>query len=582
MRCIALKTYLCITIFASVVGGLGCANHIKAHSPASETAPAASFSQFRYEGFDPAFTATLKKGQFQNPILAGFHPDPTITRAGGYYYLANSSFGFTPGLPIFKSQNLIQWQKIGYALAGKSILNLEGKDISRGIYAPTLRYHQGVFYLVTTAVASGGNFLITATDPAGPWSEPTWLPEVGGIDPDIFFDDNGKVYISHNDQPPGAPLYDGHRAIWMWQLDLTTKKIIAGSKKLLVNGGVNIDEKPVWVEGPHIFKRGDWYYLTCAEGGTGVNHSQVMFRTKNLDQPFLPYSKNPILTQRHLSQKRVNPVTSVGHADLFQIENGDWWAVFLGARPYSNNNYNTGRETFMLPVTWHNGWPHILPASDTVPYRLSAPKITAKTSQAINHSLRPTTGNFQYTDNFTGTQLDLDWVRLRDGRWNFATQAQGKLTLKAATKTLRDLSQPAFLARKIQHIQFTASIDLWAPANPNIEAGIAAFQNAEHHYFLGLKKATAGYTLFLEKVAKGRKRVVARENLRNLKANEKINLKIDCDGAKIKFLLQAPGDKKPVQLGDIEDGTLLSTEVAGGFVGAHIGPHVRATQPPLP
>ncbi len=339
--------------------------------PGASATDAVEFDWFRYD--TPPALYEVEETQFKNPVLPGYYPDPSITRKGDDYYLVNSSFSYTPGLPVFHSKNLTDWKLVGYALDRASQTSFAGLGISRGIFAPTLRYHDGVFYLITTAVDSGGNFILTATDPAGPWSEPVWLPEVGGIDPDIFFDDNGKAYIAHNDAPPGEPLYNGHRAIWLWEFDLTTMKVVPSSRKLLVNGGVDISQKPVWIEGPHIYKKDGWYYLTCAEGGTGPQHSQVVFRTRSLSEAFVPYQNNPILTQRDLPLPRPDAVDAAGHADFIQGPDGRWWSVFLATRPYLNDWYNTGRETFLLPMTWQAGWPMILPSGKPIPVTLPKP-----------------------------------------------------------------------------------------------------------------------------------------------------------------------------------------------------------------
>jgi len=124
---------------------------------------------------------------FKNPILPGFYPDPSICRVDTDYYLVTSSFAYFPGIPIFHSNDLVNWKQIGHVLDRVSQLNLDGLGHSDGIYAPTIRYHEGTFYLTTTNVYGGGNFIVTAPDPCGPWSDPIWLPEAPGIDPSLFF-----------------------------------------------------------------------------------------------------------------------------------------------------------------------------------------------------------------------------------------------------------------------------------------------------------------------------------------------------------------------------------------------------------
>ena len=277
---------------------------------------------------------------YSNPILAGFYPDPSICRVGEDYYIVNSTFAYYPGIPIFHSKDLVDWQQIGHVLDRPEQLNLDGLGVSRGVFAPTICYYNGIYYVTNTLVDGGGNFVVTAEDPVGPWSNLVWLPDVVGIDPSLFFDDDGTCYIIYNGEPPeNKSLYDGHRALWMYEFDKKAKKTI-GKKYLIVNGGTDISKKPIWIEGPHIFKKEGYYYLIAAEGGTGYEHAEVVFRSKRVKGPYESYQKNPILTQRHLNPNRKNPVTCTGHADFVETPNGEWWAVFLGCRPYEHNFYN--------------------------------------------------------------------------------------------------------------------------------------------------------------------------------------------------------------------------------------------------
>lgn len=323
-------------------------------------APPVYFDWFEYSGHDAAFETPLPAGHYRNPILAGFHADPSIVSANGRFYLVNSSFTYFPGIPVFESVDLVHWKQIGNVIDRPGQLDFDGLSVSRGIFAPAIAYHDGMFYVVTTAVDSGGNFIATARDPAGPWSDPHWLPGVGGIDPSLFFDEDGTVYLLNNDEPPGPQRYEGHRAIWMQQIDLATFQPV-GPRKVLIDGGVEPAKNPIWIEGPHLYKRDGWYYLSDAEGGTGPQHSQVVLRSRDVWGPYVPYADNPILTQRDLPDDRPLPITNAGHADLVEGPDGSWWAVFLASRNYDTRHYNTGRETYLLPVEWRNGWPVILP-----------------------------------------------------------------------------------------------------------------------------------------------------------------------------------------------------------------------------
>lgn len=535
------------------------------------SAPAtATFYEFQYTGKDAVFDQPLAADEYFNPVLAGFYPDPSMTRAGDSYYLTVSSFSYFPGAPIFKSDDLVNWQQIGHALDRPEQFNPTGIRMTRGMFAPTLRYHDGVFYLITTAVDAGGNFIVTATDPAGPWSDPIWLPEVGGIDPDIFFDDDGKVYITHNDAPRGEPIYDGHRAIWMWEYDPEQKAVVQGSKQLLVNGGTDIAQEPVWIEAPHIFKKDGWYYLSCAEGGTGYNHSQVIFRSRSLSEPFVSYAGNPILTQRDLDIDRANPITTAGHADMVQTQNGEWWAVFLATRAYDKTAYNTGRETFLLPVSWRDGWPHILPAGEVISYTNTKPDLPAATE-----TIAPTSGNFTWRDSFDGEGLDMHWVmhRTPEGDWHHQNSEAGTLSLTAKADQLGELKQPAALFRRQQHTHYQASTELALPSQAGYSAGLSVFQNEKSHYYLGVTKSDDSYRLFLER-AQGDSLTIIREHTLEHIDQDTLELGVEQNAGEISFYVETAPDIR-ITLADKIDGKMLSTEVAGGFLGAMIGMHAR-------
>ncbi len=525
-----------------------------------------NFYQFTYEGKDEIFKSPLKNNQFRNPILAGFYPDPSIVRVDDNYYLVNSSFAYSPGVPIFQSKDLINWQSLGHVLTTPTQLPIEKQSSSRGIYAPTIRYHQGIFYLITTLVDIRGNFIVTAKNPAGPWSDPILLPEIGGIDPDLFFDDDGKVYIAHNDAPIGEPLYNGHRAIWLWEYDLKNQKVVKDSGRVIVNGGVDISKKPIWIEGPHIYKINGWYYLVCAEGGTGHDHSAVVFRSKSLDQPFVAYEGNPILTQRDLPADRVNPIANAGHVDLVQTTEGEWWAVFLATRPYEKNLFNTGRETFLLPVTWKDGWPIILEKGQPIPLQLTAPKTQSKTTS------KPLTGNFVWTDSFDQPQLQSEWLKLRQSSEEFVAMKKGKLQMNARNVRMDSMDQPAFLGRRQQHTQFDASTEISFPANKT-SAGLVAFQNEQHHYYFGVKSINNQHTIFIEQANGNPPKIIHEETLKKNSTVDSIKLEVKVNAGKINFSYQQGNTRK--NLLQNADAKILSTEVAGGFVGTMIGLHAR-------
>ena len=536
------------------------------------TQTTAHFSWFAYEGNDAFFAKKPAAEHFQNPILAGFYPDPSITRAGDAFYMVTSSFAYFPGVPIFKSTDLVNWQSVGYVLDRPEQVNLLNAGVSRGIFAPAIRFHNGVFYMITTLVDTGGNFIVTATDPAGSWSNPVFLPEIDGIDPSLFFDEDGKVYITHNGPPPGEPLYDGHRAIWMWEYDPKTQKVVKDSSRLLVNGGVDLAKKPVWIEAPHIYKINGWYYLLCAEGGTAEDHSEVVFRTKNLAEPFVPYEKNPILTQRDLDPKRQNPIATAGHADIVQTAAGEWWAVFLATRNYDRDYFNTGRETFLLPVTWKDGWLTILPPKTEIPAQLPKPKGLKPTADSAT-----LTGNFQWMDDFSKKELGFEWNMLRTSAEVPYVLGDGPgVQLKARAVSMADSTQPAFIGRRQQHQTYSSTTRLALPLEDNIKAGIVAFQSEQAHFFLGAVREKNGYRIFLEKAAQSLP--VEEKSLPLNKSAGYVDFKVTGDKGLISFHYRPEGEKAWLPVAENLDATVLSTQKAGGFVGSYLGLHARIEQ----
>ncbi|WP_343125566.1 glycoside hydrolase family 43 protein [Termitidicoccus mucosus] len=556
----------------------------------------AEFTSFTYEGRDPVFDRQPPSpSQYYNPILPGFYPDPDICRAGKDFYLINSSFSYYPGVPIFHSTDLVNWTQLGHVLDRPSQLDLDGLPVSSGIFAPAITHHDGLFYMITTNVRGIGNFYVTAKDPAGPWSDPVTLPEIDGIDPSFFFDDDGRAYIVHNGPPPdNKPLYDGHRAIWLWEFDPAVRAV-NGKGRIIVNGGVRLADKPVWIEGPHIFKRNGFYYLCAAEGGTSVNHSQVVFRTRSLAEPFEPFPGNPILTQRDLDPLRPDPVTSLGHAALVDAGNGEWWAVFLGVRPYEGNHYNTGRETFLLPVRWENDWPVILKKGAALPRVLPRPGLPASAGAggAPSSGAVPLTGSFTWRDDFDDARLGLPWVFLRTPRerWWSLTARPGSLLIaprpvalhSAKNKDARANGNPSFIARRQQHGNFTAAATLAVNAETAAgEAGLAALQNDTNYFFLGVRIGDGkAREIFLE-THTGKSvapEIIARAPLPGRAGpGESIELRITGAGKDYSFAYRLRGDDTWNVLKENADGRILGTQSAGGFVGAVLGLYARAPQ----
>ena len=360
-----MKTNL--TLIAVSAGLLSLLDSCTVASAAKEIEPQKSvaiFDSFTYEGADDYYkdNPLADESSFYNPILPGWYSDPTIcTNGEGDYFIATSTFTYFPGVPLFHSRDLVNWKQVGHILSRPSQLQNMGKQhVSGGIFAPDIAYNPAnkTYYMITTNVGAG-NFFVKTQDPFGEWSDPIMLPEVQGIDPAFFFDEDGKGYIVNNDDAPdGKAEYPGHRTVRVVEFDTAADKCV-GERKIVVNKGCRPEEKPIWCEGPHIYKVDGQYYLMTAEGGTSTWHSEVIYRGPSPFGPFTPWEGNPILTQRTLDKSRENPITCAGHADLVQTKEGDWWGVFLACRPVKNDMENLGRETFMMPVKWtEDGWPY--------------------------------------------------------------------------------------------------------------------------------------------------------------------------------------------------------------------------------
>jgi len=542
---------------------------------AADPGSAAQFAWVSYAGVDPAaeaFPAT--KAQYRNPIIPGFHPDPSIVRVHDDYYLVNSSFAFFPGIPLFHSRDLVNWQQIGNAIDRPEQFNFSGLGIARAIFAPTIRWHDGMFYIVGTCMECGFNFIITAKNPAGPWSDPVWLKSIDGIDPDLFIDSDSRAWIAYNGPPAGAPAYQGHRAIWLQELDLKTRKIL-GPRSIIVNGGVDITQHPIWIEGPHLIKKEGWYYLIAAEGGTASGHSEVVFRSKTLAGPYIPGPDNPILTQRDLDPGRPFPVAATGHADFVDAGQAGWWSVFLGTRPYETNLSNLGRETLLLPVTWQHGWPYMLPPKTPVPRVLARPQLPA--TLVVDRS--------RWRDNFESKTLSPDWEMMRTPakNWYSFGAGPGALTLQARAVSISGSANPSFLGKRQRHENAVVETEVhYIPVRDGDRAGLVVFADERHHYFLGICRDRQGPKLVVA-MRNGADdpdagRIIAAAAYAGL-PGDAIRLRVNARGAAYDFSFAVGGAAWTVLLANA-DGRILASEPTNQFTGTLIGVYAARTAPP--
>jgi alpha-N-arabinofuranosidase len=496
-----------------------------------------------------------------NPILKGFYPDPSIVKVGTDYYLVNSTFSFFPGLPIFHSKDLKNWKQVDNAIDRTSQLQFLKQRTTRGLFAPGISYHNGTFYIACTNIDDGGNFVITAKNPAGPWTDPVWLRKVRGIDPSIHFIDD-KAYIIYNSDPPeNKSLYPGHRTIRMYEFDPLALQVV-GEEQILVNGGVDISKKPVWIEGPHLLQRNGWYYLYAAEGGTSVNHSEVVLRSKSVWGPYTPYENNPILTQRGLPEDRKHPVTSTGHAQLVEGPDGKTYSIFLACRPYTGDYYNTGRETFIAPVEWINDWPVIDPAHKEVQYYYPANFPEVKQPGAL-----PQSGNFSYRLKFDKV-LDPSLLFLRScDSSSFSLNKKTGLTMQLKPATVMELGVPSFIGKRQQHLYASAetAMDFTAKAE-NEKAGFMVYYDEHHFYYLCKSIANGQPVLQLFKGKEGDKGMELITSSPLTGKGGQVQLKIEAQGDHYDFHYAVKANNW-IKLAGGLDAKYLSTRLAGGFTG---------------
>ncbi|XSG76808.1 glycoside hydrolase family 43 protein [Herpetosiphon llansteffanensis] len=487
--------------------------------------------------------------RFQNPIMSGFYPDPAICRVGEDYYLIHSTFEYFPGVPIHHSRDLVHWQQIGHILDRPSQLNLDEIHPSAGIFAPTISHHNGTFYMITTLIAGKerhGNFIVTAQSPAGPWSDPYWL-DADGIDPSLFFEDGRAWYVGNRGK--AEPDYVGQCELWLQELDLSTMQLI-GEQYVLWRGALN---GVVWTEGPHLYNIDGWYYLLIAEAGTEYNHAVTIARSRELTIGYEGYRANPILTHRQLG--RDYPIMGTGHADLVQTQNGEWWMVLLAMRPYGGEFYNLGRETFLTPVRWEEGWPLISPGTGKVESSYPAPDLPLQRwpVQAA-------------CDHFDGAVLGMHWMFLRTPRseWWSLSERPGWLRMQLRPEQINQMVNPSFVGRRQQHMNFLAQTVLeFQPQQAHEVAGMVLIQNHKYQVQFVINGEQQASVIVC--------RNGEEETLASLPVSgQRQYLRVVAYGQEYSFFVAEQPDAWQPVLENL-DGRFLSTPIAGGFVGTVIG-----------
>ncbi len=529
---------------------------------------------------------------FINPVIPGAHPDPSICRAGDDYYIVNSSFEYFPGLPVHHSKDLVNWELIGYGLHRKAqalgAVNLVDVQQDGGIHAPTIRYHDGTFYIITTNVYSPVekdkptdmvNFIITADDPEGPWSEPHVIEGAPGIDPDLFFDDNGKVYFvgTHD---VGNPNKDGIGEIWVQELDLENWKL-TGERHSVWRGACG----GCCVEGPHMYKENDTYYLLIAEGGTSFNHAVMIAASDSVFGPFDSNPRNPILTSRHLTKDYW--VNSTGHADLVELPDGRWYMVALGIRNEIDRASNMGRETHLMPVTWEPatvGWEEVS-EGNWQPVKYQFPVAAPHTGRVERYTPlpfedKPQRYNDAFVDNFDGHTLNLEWNfrRVPQAETYSLTTREGFLRLYAKPERfeMRERYSLMGIRQKESDFEYSARME-FSPEKNNTEAGISLFQKDDNYMNFIVVRKNGNPTLRLNISEKDKEATVKKENMLS-NYNDEIILKVVSKNDKYHFTYSLNGGNSFKSFITTGADYILSDGYTGAFMGIYATGNGRSTK----
>lgn len=474
--------------------------------------------------------------KYNNPIIRGFNPDPSICKVGIDYYLVTSSFEYFPGIPIYHSTDLVNWKHIGNCITKNTQLSLKEAKDSGGIWAPTIRHWKDTFY-VTATLDDLGNFIISTKDIYDEWSAPVWV-SMGGIDPSLYFEED-RVYYCTNQS-----LHVGQEEITMAEIDITSGNLIGEIKTLWSGTGGG------FLEAPHLYRIGEWYYLIVAEGGTNFNHMITVARSKNLWGNYENYTNNPILTNRDDTSKKVQ---CTGHGDLFQDGAGNWWMVHLGTRLARRTMTHLGRETFLTPVNWKNNWPIV--EGDKAKLTEEGPLWEKqKESDA-------------FSADFTQKVWEPEWIFLREPRTSFYCRKDGKLFIKPSLKIEDGESRPSFAA--VRQIDFKCQVETkmyFESVEEGDEAGILIYLSSDFYYRFGKKEISGKNYLVVEKRAEDFQQTAFQYPIKE----GSLQLIVRADEKAYHFFYSV--DEKPLQYLGMASTRFLSCELAGKcFTGTVIG-----------
>ena len=486
--------------------------------------------------------------KYTNPIVKGFYPDPSVCKANGKYYLVCSSFQYFPGVPLFESGDLVNWKQIGHVLTRKTQVMLEKINSSGGVFAPTIRYNDGRFYMVTTNDTTHQHFYVYTDNIYGEWSEPIVVDQ-DGIDPSLYFED-GKAYFMSNGVDD-----EGVGGITQCEIDIETGKKLTPSKSIYQGAGGR------YIESPHLYKFGNEYYIMVAEGGTEYGHMVVYGKGQTSYGPFENYLHNPVLTNRNLGGYVIQ---GCGHGDLVEDEQGNVWMVHLAFRQIDRwmPFHITGREVCLVPVTFdEEGW-FTAGVNGITPVEIETDRIPDSVVQKR-----------KLVETFANTKLEKEWVYLRNPQKEWYDFNEERLMMKPSSMTIEEtVKSPAFLAIRQREMEGTVQVRVKMTEG---EAGISMYMNEEQHYDLFIRKKGDKYEV-VKRSAIGW--VSCEQNVVEIDEKGEALLEIGLTNLDYYFscvVENGEGEAVKHDLGKLQT-RYLSSEVACGFTGVMIALYAQS------
>lgn len=471
--------------------------------------------------------------KYRNPVLKGFYPDPSVCFADGKFYMVCSSFQYFPGVPLFESENLINWKQIGHVLTRENQVMLDKINSSGGVFAPTIRFNDGRFYMVTTNDTTHENFYVYTDDIYGEWSDPIPVDQ-GGIDPSLFFEDGRCYFMSNGADDEGIP------GVVQCEINISTGEKLSPSKTIWQGSGGR------YLESPHLYKIGGYYYLMAAEGGTEYGHMITYARGNSVWGKFEGYTKNPVLTNRN---KAPFIIQGIGHGDLIQNQNGEWFILSLGFRQIHRwmPFHNLGREVFLTPV------------------RFGDDGFFTAGNDGTTDRCYEIAGDFEQNEKtlytFENTSWNVDWCKLRKPVEENYALLENEAVLHGSDITLDVADSPTFLGIRQRDFNFDLSVDVSSDGG---EAGVTVYMCEDEHYDVCVRKGVDGFEAVLKLNIGGIKHD---QTVVHIPSGD-VQLKIKGENLFYNFFAVAGG--KEIRLGCGQT-KYLTSEVSGGFTGVVLG-----------